>query len=61
MQDDSSLVLVHEGFSGEGREASIFGRYLEEEKEGAGGNLVGKPGEFFGLKSKKRELQGAGS
>ena len=33
MQDDSSLVLVHEGFSGEGREASIFGRYLEEEKE----------------------------
>lgn len=61
MQDDSSLVLAHEGFSGAGRESSIFGRYLEEEKEGAGGNLVPKPGELFGLKSKRKELQGAES
>ena len=42
------------------REACVFGRHLEEE-EGAGRNLLGKPGEFLRLKSKSKELQGAES
>ena len=41
-------------------EAYVFGKHLEE-GEGAGRNLLGKPGEFFLLKSKSKELQGAES
>ena len=41
-------------------EAYVFGRHLEE-GEGAGRHLLGKPAEFFLLKSKSKELQGAES